>query len=247
MNISWSDPGFKFARKLIALGTLYATCAIASLVEPKEGEFKSYVNQNLEKLIQEQEETLGIMYPKERPVIHYYIPSENTGVRGNYDPKTNEIFLLSERYEGSWWDFFTAKSTLHHELAHYYMDKLSEQLVNRDYPHFEDDMILEELIALKLIYEGIATYVERKMNGQGDSFTDNDWPKNLQGFIFHPQLPYPKNEIIYDGGFHLVKPVIDQHGEKGIKYIMFNPPKEQEMLNLPLYQQRIMEELSDQE
>lgn len=247
MSLSWQAPGFKFFRKVAALGTLYTACALASLTEQKEGEFKSYVDQNLEKIIRKQEETLGIIYPKERPAIHYYIPSENVIVRGNYDQKTNEIFLLSDRYEDPEWNFSIARDTLHHELAHYYMDKLSEEIANADYPQYGENTSLAEMLSIKLISEGTATYIERKMNGQKDTFTDHDWPKTMQGFVLHQYIPYPKNEIIYDGGFHLVKPIIDQYGKKGIKYLMFNPPKEGEMLNLPLYQQRILEELSELE
>lgn len=246
MNISLQAPAFRFLKKAVAVGLLCTTVAVAVSVERKEGEFKTYVDQNLEELIQEQEDTLDINYPKERPIIHYYIHPGKKGAYGSYDYKTNEIFLLSDQYEPPEWDFATAKDTIHHELAHYYLDMLSEQLVHADWPKYEDDMSLAQMLGIKLISEGTATYIERRMNGQEDTFTDQDWPKSVQGFVFHPLMPVPKSEIVYEGGFHLVKPIIDQYGEKGIKYLMFNPPKEQEILNLPLYQQRILEELSQQ-
>ena len=247
MDISRQAPSFRFVKRTVAVGMMAATVVLATAVERKEGEVKVYVDQNLENIIQEQEKNIGIQYPEELPRIHYYVPEDvaKMGSPGSYDYKTNNIHLQSAFLEPPEWDFSTAKDTIHHELAHYYMDKLSERLVDEDWPKYEDDMTLAQMLGIKLISEGTATYIERKMNGQEDTFTDKDWPKGIRGFVFHPLLPYPKNEIIYYGGFHLVKPVIDQYEEEGIIYLMFNPPQEHEMLNLPLYQQRMLEELSD--
>ena len=244
MDISRQAPSFRFVKRTVAAGMMAATIVLATAVERKEGEVKVYVDQNLENIIQEQEEKLGITYPNERPIIHYYIPPDKIGACGNYDYKDNEIYLLSSRYEPPEWDLSITKDTIHHELAHYYMDKLSERLVDEDWPKYEDDMTLAQMLGIKLISEGTATYIERKMNGQEDTFTDNDWPKSIKEFVFHPLMPIPKPEIVYDGGFHLVKPVIGQYGEEGVIYLMFNPPQEHEMLNLPLYQERILGELS---
>lgn len=250
MDHSGLAPFLKLLKRVIAGGMLGTGALVAASIEPNEGEVKIYVEQNLEELINLQEKTLGITYHQKNPLIHYSIPPDKTKFGtplATYDYETNRIYLRSRYLDPPEWDLSAAKDTINHELAHYYMDKLSEELVNRSYPHYEDGMSLAEMLGIKLISEGAATYIERRMNEQPDTFTDEDWPKSIQGFVFHPLMPYPKNEIIYNGGFHLVKPIIDHYGEKGIIYLMFNPPHEQEMLSLPLYQQRMLEELFEHE
>ncbi|MDP3698878.1 MAG: hypothetical protein Q8R47_04785 [Nanoarchaeota archaeon] len=240
--MGFTKPGFTLIKRAIAGGLLSAAMVNAISSERKEQEVRMYVEINLEQLIQEQEERIGIQYPAQRPVIHYHLPADKSGNFGLYDRKTNEIFLQNDRYELPDWDVETVYDTINHELAHYYLDKLSEKRTNTNWPEYNDRTMLEKL-GIKLISEGTATYIERKMNGKEDTFTDAKWPKALGGFFSSWEL-IPKDEIVYSGGFHLVKPIIDRYGEKGIEYLLFNPPKGQEMFNLPLYQQRILEELS---
>ena len=250
MDNSLQAPFFKFLKRTVAGSLLCTGVLVAASMERKEGEVKTYVDQNLEQLIQEQEETLNIAYPPTPPPLQYSLPPEKKmyGASGLYDYENNVIYLRSSFLDPPEWDLNIAKETLHHELGHYYMDTLSERLVNHNYPYYPDAMPLTEMLGIKLVSEGTASYIERRMNGeQEDTFNDDDWPKNIQGFFFHPLLPFLRPEIIYGGGFHLVKPIIDQHGEWGIQYLIFNPPTEQELFTLPLYQQRILEELSRDE
>ena len=236
--------GSRLIRK-IAIGALYgATLVHAISSEKKEGEVRRYVETNLTTLIREQEKKLGIHYPEQLPIIYYHLPEDKKLTLGLYDPETNKIFLQNEQYKFDW-DAEDVYNTLNHELGHYYLDRLSEKLTNNDWPEYTNMTALEKM-SVKIVSEGIATYFERKMNGNEDTFTDEKWPRALGGFFSSWDLT-PKNEIVYDGGYHLVKPIIDQYGEKGIQYLMFNPPKLSEMYSLPLYQQRIIEELSEHE
>lgn len=203
-----------------------------------------YVEANLENFIQQQEEALGIKYPQERPTIHYYIENDDGETYGRYRTKTDEIFLRSP-YFSSEWEEADVRDTMHHELGHFFCDKLSENLREKNWPNYRSADAYEE-VSLKLISEGIATYIESKMNGEEDDFNDSEWPTNLWEFYRLPFQSEVKSKFKYDGGFHLVKPIIDQHGSKGIEYLIFNTPERHEILDLPGYQQRILHELSEQ-
>ena len=93
-----------------------------------------------------------------------------------------------------------------------------------------------ETVGKKLISEGIAEYFERTLNNGKDNFKDSDWPENLGDFI--------QNKIIYNGGLHLVKPIIDRYGKRGIETLIINPPSLEDLSNLPEYQNRVIESLS---
>ena len=233
----------RFIKKAIALGLYGAATINAISSERKEQEVKRYVEKNLDRLIQEQEEELGIQYPEQHPVIHYHLPADKKWALGLYNPKTNEIFLQDDHYELPDWDVETVYDTINHELAHYYLDTLSEKKINTDWPEY-DNLTVIEMVGIKLISEGTATYIERRMNSKEDTFTDEKWPKTLGGFFSSWEL-IPKDDIVYNGGFHLVKPIIDRYGERGIEYLIFNPPKASEMYSLLIYQQRILQELEE--
>ncbi len=192
MDYSGSAPFFKFLKRVIAGGVFGTGVLVAASIEPNEGEVKIYVEQNLEELIKQQEEIIGITYRQKNPIIQYSIPPDKTifGIPpGMYDYEIDIIYLQNRYLEPPEWNLPAAKDTINHELGHYYMDKLSEELVSRSYPHYEDYMNLAEMISIKLISEGTVTYIERRMNGEPDTFTDKDWPKTIQGFVFHPLMP----------------------------------------------------------
>lgn len=245
MNTFLQSPFFNFVKKLAA-GSVF--CAVGAVMTPfpkKIGDFQGYVEKNLESIIKLQEENLGIDYPEEeRPRIYYQLPEHNESGYGLYDHEKNEIFFMNDSFDYEGWDRATALDTIHHELAHWYCDSLSERKGKGNWPGY-NELPLRRLIPLKLLSEGIATYIEERMNGSlEDTFSDDKWPKNINEFFVYPFLPTLDNRIIYSGGFHLVRPIIDLYGQRGIEYLMFNPPLEEELLDLPSYQQRILQELS---
>lgn len=232
------SPTLKFLKRAVIGVLFYATATLAvPTVKKSEGDFKQYLDQNLERLIREQQEQLNIKYPHQLPKIHYSLPHENSELYGLYDPETDEIFLKSEKTDQQDWNFSTAQDTIQHELGHFYMDQLSETLGRGNWPQYREDMELEEILPIKLISEGVATYIERKTDQEGSSFADQNWPEDPLDFFVYPVL-------LYQGGFQLVSPIIDLYGQRGIQYLMFNPPSEEELFDLSLYQERIIEELA---
>ena len=166
----------------------------------KDKDIQAYVEQNLEQIIEKQEKKIGIIYPTERPKIEYLIPEEYPrpfGLAGLYDYGKDTIYLPSGilvKPEFDFSDLITkiatfnhtvdVKRTLDHELAHFYCDKMKEKALGKNYPAFQKYLFFpEEIIADQLINEGIAEYVENKMNGDDKKpFDFQEWPMEIEQF-----------------------------------------------------------------
>src|SRR3989344_3114217 len=218
----------------------------------KDPAIQAYVEQNLEQIIEKQEKKIGITYPTERPKIEYLLPEEKIypGILGLYNDREDTLYLPSGILTKPRWNFgdlmtvmFTANRTvearrvLDHELAHFYCDKLKEHTLGKDY-FLRGQMLFseEELMADKLINEGIAEYVENTMNGEERKpFDFQKWPLVTEQFA---------NDTIYRGGYALVKTIIDQYGEKGIQFLLFNLPTEKELFTPKKYQERVLNDIA---
>ena len=235
--------------------TIYFPASVATtlcLYRQKDSDIEMYVQENLEQIIEKQEEKLGITYPLERPKIEYIFPGKkiHLGVMGLYDDGEDTIYLpsgLLTRPEWNFDDFVAtiatfnntadAKRTLDHELAHFYFDKIKEISLGEDYYIFQPwGFSPEEHIADRLINEGIAKYVENVMNGEDkEPFDLQKWPSETKQF---------SNDVIYRGGYALVKPIINQYGKKGIHFLLFNPPMPKELFAPKEYQERVFANLA---
>ncbi|MFA5992543.1 MAG: hypothetical protein WC796_02445 [Candidatus Pacearchaeota archaeon] len=206
-----------------------------------------YVESHLETIIKDQERILGIKHFGIPQVLFGPSPKDKTTPPGKYDPENDTIYLavrwvttpennlantlLKCLYLGCTKNI---KETLDHELGHFYNDKLNESLGNGNYPKDYNSA------TNRLISEGIATYFNRTINDGKDDFKDSDWPEKFE---------YLWGYLAYDGGFHLVKPIIDRYGKEGIKYLITNPPNIQDLNNintLKAYQNRVIKSLSKQ-
>lgn len=231
------------------------------LCQYKDDEIQEYVEQNLESIIKNQEEKLAIHYPN-HPKIEYRLPTEwrlsgADGILGLYKPEKNTIYLnsgLLTRLVPDFGDivalFFTngrmddAISTVNHELGHYYCDSLAEAVGFGDWPQFDSEMNSGEIMGTRLIAEGIAEYIKKKAMGEtNDPFQDSEWPKDPD-YFYGGGLG--NIYLIYSGGYHLVKPIIDQYGKEGMLYLMVFHPQEKDLTDLPKYQQKIMEQIEQE-
>lgn len=173
-----------------------------------------------------QEEKLGIK--------HFGTPdilvSTTSPALGWYQSHEDTIYLSLEQA-------LTPESalTLAHELGHYYADKLHERLGKGDWPQYSDEKSAND-VCIKIISEGIAEYFERCESYQSDDFKDEEWPQEHTEFW--------KDRVAYAGGYHLVKPIIDKHGKRGISYLIINTPKPDDLRNLGAYQERALDVLS---
>lgn len=222
------------------------------LYHHKDSDIEAYTNENLELIIKKQEEKIGITYPAERPAIEYILPEEYRilGLYGLYDDREDTIYLPSGilvKPEFNLSDFITTiatfnstadvKRALDHELAHFYCDKVREKALGKNYPTLQIFILFpEERIAYKLINEGIARYFENSLNGEYKRpYPFEKWPTQLEEF---------SNDVFYQGGYALVKPVIDQYGEKGIQFLLFNPPTPDELFTPKEYKERMLRDIA---
>ena len=234
----------KHMKKIGLISLLVYSLASCSSLEIKKSKFNidgidprtiHYVTQNLDSIISSQEEDLGIHHFGSPKII--FRSCVERADRASYNPHTDVMEIFVPRA----YVHFIPKRTEHlirHELGHFYTDKLSENIGNGDWPRKEKKEI--DWIRNRLVAEGVAEYFARKSNGEKDAFEDFQWPKTPEEF---------KNggySICYDGGFHLVKPVIDRYGKKGIEYLICNPPSAKDLKNLPEYQSRVLKYLSNQ-
>ena len=196
----------------------------------KEWERKGLLREYLKNLIATQEEKLGIK--------HFGIPELVVTMdipRNCYE--NGKIFL---RY----WD----EEYLYNALGHFYLDKLCKKLGVVDlYPDLVENK--EEITQWfeardELIRDGIATYFEREMTGKEANFNDSEYPKTIEEFLRNKV--YFLIRLYYDGGYHLVKPILDKFGvEEGCKKIILNLPRKEDMVDLPRYRRKILNSKPD--
>lgn len=201
---------------------------------------KEFIDENLGKIMGEQEKNLDFKYSG-IPQILIGMPDEkNVSTIGLYKMLEDKLYLDEAGFFENFENFENlnrslVNAVLSHELGHYYSDKLTESKISENF--YERDFSRDEAIGLLIIQEGIAEYFGNYLGDSNPDFDDSLWPSR----IFMLRL----NRYIYDGGHFLVKPILDKFGvEKGVEYLLNNPPKtEMELLDLPGYRQKVTNSL----
>ena len=217
-----------------------------------DADVKSYVETHLSQIIERQEKKLGIGHFGVPKVSYEYPPwvtdeDKASAAPGGYGAEEDTIYIPLEmsvtpefsltnaiRNVAIFGNVFSVEKTLEHELGHFYADKLSECLGKER--SFSDQA--KHQIAAHIVSEGIAEYFQRALNDGQDDFKDSDWPRTPAEFL--------TEKVIYSGGFHIVKPIIDRYGTNGIMYLISNLPHEENLNNLQNYQSRVLQNLSNQ-
>lgn len=255
----------QFTKILLSVGisvssvSYYAHMAFQEHFKKQEPHYQimHYVNENLDAIIRKQEQKLNIIH-REVPTVKVGISAQtkklfpHSLICGSYNSEENTIYLKNDiiidaKNEIQGLEVMTSSCTikmvLDHELGHFYCDKLSENLEKGSWPQtlLENGTVDEN--AIHIIREGIAEYFVRTMNIHYDYFNNEEWPKRKQDFVDKNNPSVPNYRMWYDGGYHLVKPIIDKFGVKGITYLMFHPPTEEELINLKEYQLKVIQQL----
>ena len=99
--------------------------------------------------------------------------------------------------------------------------------------------ILTDVFVEGMFSEGIAIYIET--NGKReDHFSTRDLPPTA----LDVRSPADRYHLMYRGGYHLVKPILDKFGKDGIDHLIANPFKSTDLRTLPDYQKQVMQDLS---
>ncbi len=192
----------------------------------------------IEEIIHAQEQRLGITY-SEKPRVAFESqawmkPNPIFYVRGKHDPRTDTIYLNPENnLYGLLTGLFSPENwqgTLEHELGHFYVNKQAKELgicgsvICADTEHNR---------GLKVVGEGIGEYFRRKgTREERDEFSNG----KISGSFLDLREPY-------DGGYHLVKPILDYDLKRGVNYLITHPPTEQDLDNIQAYQRRALDVL----
>ncbi|HIH15362.1 MAG TPA: hypothetical protein HA360_02860 [Nanoarchaeota archaeon] len=248
-------------KDIIFLSGIFLTLtAIYSMIKSME-EVKAWVPQNLEAIMRIQENELGLA-KQNPPTIRFESLDQ---IYGKYE--NGEIYLNSS-YGGfktpensffgilagiiSFGEIANVKSTLAHELGHFYNDKILEREErNRGTVYLfagQTQYNAEKSLGNAIISEGIAEYFKRIIITQEDEFEDAE-------FYFKEDIFIRKNgnliginsnkfyRLRYDGGYHLVNPIIREYGVEGIIYISTHAPKGEEIYNLPQWLEKMRKNL----
>jgi hypothetical protein len=207
-----------------------------------EQQISSLVDQR----ISEQERKFGWTY-KKKPKIGLRFSNRNVlfssntsrALEGIYFPDRDSISFSFETFRP--YNHFL-KRIVDHELAHSYLfnrfGEIPGDSVSLFYPFVQNPVIK---IRNEIIREGFAFYVETKINNIPDNFRDSEWPNSIDGF-FVSERAYQRYQ--YEGGAHLLRPIIDKFGDRGLEYVINNLPEESDLNNLHRYQRRIIATLS---
>ena len=163
--------------------------------------------------------------------------------------------------------------SLRHELGHVYSDQRLSQLTNGkfsdeecfikfykelkrlevlkeaepsnentfNYQNYKSKNLLNLVngFADDSLAEGIALYFERDKDNQ-PNFSDDEWKdiasnENLDNFNI---------KKMYEGGYSIVKPILDRFGGQGLDYILIHSPNFKSLSEFPEYRRKALEELS---
>lgn len=218
---------------------------------------ESFIQSDLGGIMEEQENKLGI--------THFGVPEvfsgfpaewsgfETLGVSGTYEPSNDSIYLspichVEDHPDDKWIRLINcgrphdARAVLAHELGHFYVDKLNESLGRDDFGSYDGVAVRDatpEHVGQKLIGEGISEYFRVAVTGGQDNFEDYEYPNHFEKF--------KSDKFFYGGGYHLVKPIIDLHGKRGIEYLIINPPAtEQDFEDIIGYREKVLEALQNE-
>jgi len=203
------------------IGNLYwaiSELTSSSLPHHQDEEVLQYAEKNLDAVMKDLEGKLNIKFTGKPKLKHHSDPYEGLG--GEYDPNENNISLVSGIHTHPVWDlgdfaawFFSGGNTdnvlatIYHELGHLYSDQVLEAGGTRNWIENDTMALFDENwdIGTRLVGEGIGKYFECQYTGEKDNFSDNDWPTNIDDFFFFEEV---KHEMVYEGGYHFVKPIM---------------------------------------
>jgi len=232
-----------FGKGALVVGTAASGLTTISCSPPEEPsnfdynkidpEVKEYATQYFESIMPILEENIGLQ--------HLGMPNfelKGCGHRGDhefYNPDTDTVTIYVPR-SYVFFSKITTEELIRHGLGHFYADKLSENLGNGSWPPRTGDTL--EQIRDRLLTEGVAEYFRRKSSrDEEDTFKDSQWPKTLDECLGIEDWNY---NFFYNGGYHLVKPLIDAHGQRGIEYLIVHSPEKRNLTDLQSYQEEAL-------
>lgn len=184
---------------------------------------------------------LGIYFDNAwKPIIRYEIPNgmpveEAQNFEACYYP-AEQVFFFHPRYEGIvfpsgtffadslFLPFDTSLSAqirmaTYHELGHAYADQVSRSMGLGMWPKeewFAGDSVKKELL-IDMLSEGVAEYFGRAFlrDRSETEIMPEEWEVEF--------TPLQYEHLSYEGGYWLVRPILDACASEGVRYIVSHP------------------------
>ena len=224
----------------IAYPLIIATTFLLNHGEKRNyGIFESHASKNPrfygkgEEIIECVERNLPKIFARQRRILEArdsvlpkvtYGPIDSGYHYGNYYSHLDLIKL-----DTSYLDPKFCKDAIIHENTHAYMNRLSREMGNGNWPTFSNARnFTYEDIGIKLVGEGIAEYMENR-GKVVDSI--KEWPSNA--FLLYTSLNF------YTQGYHLVKPLLDKYGAESVRPMILRPPQGEEVFHPEQWQDTI--------
>jgi hypothetical protein len=229
--------------KLVASLVLGACLLLDGCTNQVQRNMKEYIDTTLPRIMQQQEQKLGIKYTEVPQIIVSSTPTNKSDTVADYDSISNKMLVYSSRN-------FTEDDinrSLSHELGHFYSDRLLESsgfqngLNSDDTLNVHDLKNQKEILRKLLIGEGIAEYFSRNTLD-----IQNDCPNiSLEYDIYRDRFKSrgSLNNAFLSNAYCLVKPVLDMNLNKGIVYLATHPPNEDQLEHLKTYQENAENEI----
>jgi len=172
-----------------------------------------HVTEAIPRIMKEQEKYFRIKYARSPGVL--FIASHTGDDSGMYAPDIDTLIIPPTEA--------TTAPDWKHQL---------DEIIRHELGHFWDDLRREKLglpppktLGEKIILEGTGEYFRRGRFAQPFTYS---WPQNDN---ITP-------EDIYDGGYFLVRPILNVDLIEGHQYLSRNPPAEEDLRNMRAYQRR---------
>lgn len=219
---------------------MYSSVYFGTASHFRDTALEHYIHDELPEIIAQEEQIFRIK-DNSTPRVDAYFDSCSSEY-GKYTFKDEKTYINEAECS-----LLNILEVIAHEKGHYYTNLLAKAIgVNLRETYTSDNIITA--MGTKMVFEGIAEYCEKKICLEEEN--DFEWPKD-------PITNYVKSELgmseakdstrdyIYDGGYFVVKPVIEMYGVIGIEYMLQHPPTSYDELQKPaeFYDQRILQDL----
>ncbi len=166
------------------------------------------------------------------------------------DPLRNDFKIIDDGRHEREYDLNFIKELLAHELGHHYAFELQSEIggvdhLNPDLPRLN----VREHLGILIIREGIGTYFGEILKGDKAIKVRSEedfikfWSKKYE--LEDIKCHWGDRFIIYEGGYEVVKPILDKHKKDGLVYLLKNPLeiKNFDLSKIIDYQKKALEEL----
>ena len=199
---------------------------------------------------------------RDLPIYH----GEPSNILGAYIPDSETMILFSDSIispEHNLENLITgllrrgemgdATFTIKHEVGHHIANFIAQKFGVGIWPRIESyshdrswyaPNVEDVNFSNRLVSEGIGTYFERKGKNEKLDFNNWEWQEILRKGNRSIEEQTRAHHIFYEGGYALVKPIIDKFESIGILYLIRNTQTIEDLRDAKKYQDEALKNLA---